>query len=483
MPTQEKASVSEDHQRVLVVDLDGTLLRSDLLIESSFACVAENPFSFFFSLLKTLTRGRAQLKAVIAQTVRIDPAQLPYDNRIISIIEEARATGRKIYLASANNERFVENIVRHLGLFDGWFASTNSENLSPQLKADRLVEEFGLNNFDYISNDRADLAVWKASRKAFYVGPSHPVDRGLDIIHPSVTVIAQQKVGLRPWIKLLRVHQWSKNFLVFLPLVAAHQFEVSSFLIAVGAFLTFCLTASAIYIINDIVDLDADRKHPSKKLRPLAAGTVPIRAASLMAPVMLILSITSAIALGYHFSLVLFAYVLITTAYTFFLKKKMMIDVVTLAALYTMRVIAGAAAISVVPSEWLLAFSMSIFTCLALLKRYIELAARADGDLPDPSNRNYRKSDLGIVAALAAASGFNAVTIFALYISSNTVRQLYTQPRLLWLICPILIYWIGRILFMAHRRLMSDDPIVFAMKDWNSLLAAGLAGAIMIAAM
>lgn len=481
MSIEEKVSASANHQPALVVDLDETLLRSDLLIESGFACVAENPFNLF-SLLKALARGRAQLKAAIAQTVSIDPAHLPYDHRVISIIEEARAAGRPVYLASASNERFVENIARHLGLFHGWFASNDSENLSPQIKADKLVAAFGLNNFDYIGNGRADSTIWEVSRKAFSVGSSHAVDGGLNIIDPSAAVIAPQKTGLGPWIKLLRVHQWLKNLLVFLPLVAAHQFEARSFLAAVGAFFIFCLAASAIYIINDIVDLDADRKHPSKKLRPLAAGTVPTRAALLLVPALLLVSVTSAIALGYQFGLVLCAYVLLTTAYTFFLKKKMMIDVVALAALYTVRVIAGAAAINVVPSEWLLAFSMSIFTCLALLKRYIELAARADADLPDPSNRNYRKSDLGIVAALAAASGFNAVTVFALYISSNTVRQLYAQPHLLWLICPILIYWIGRVLFMAHRRLMNDDPIIFAMKDWNSLLAAGLAGAIMIAA-
>ena len=481
MPIEEKVSASANCQPPLVVDLDGTLLRSDLLVETGFACVAENPFSLF-SLLKALAGGRAHLEAVIAQTVSIDPAHLPYDDRVISTIKEARAAGRKVYLASASNERFVENIARHLGLFHGWFASSGSEHLSPQIKADKLVEAFGQNNFDYISNGRADLAIWKVARKAFSVGASPAVDRGVAIIDPSAPVIAQQKTGLGPWIKLLRVHQWSKNLLVLLPLVAAHQFEARSFLAAVAAFFIFCLAASAIYIINDIVDLDADRKHPSKKFRPLAAGTLPIRAAFLLAPVLLLVSVTSAVAMGYQFWLVLCSYVLLSTAYTFFLKKKMMIDVVTLAALYTARVIAGAAAISVAPSEWLLAFSMSIFTCLALLKRYVELAARADADLPDPTNRNYRKSDLGIVAALAAASGFNAVTVFALYISSNTVRQLYAQPQLLWLICPILIYWIGRVLFMAHRRLMNDDPIIFAMKDWNSLLAAGLAGAIMFAA-
>lgn len=460
MPTKVKMSPTYDRQPALVVNLDGTLVRSDLLIESGFACVAANPSNIFI-LLRALAGGRAQLEAAVAQTITIDPTHLPYDQRVISIVEEARAAGRPTYLMSASNERFVEAIARHLGLFDGWFASNGSNTASSQARADALADKFGVKNFDYVDSNRADFGVGQ---------------------EPALTITAQLKAQLRPWIKLLRVHQWSKNILVLLPIVAAQQFDAGSLLAAITALLIFCLAASAIYIVNDIVDLDADRKHPSKRFRPLAAGTVPIRAALLLAAVMLLLAVTSAAALGYQFTLVLLTYISLTTAYTFFLKKKMMIDVVTLAALYTMRVIAGAAAIAVVPSEWLLAFSMSIFTCLALLKRYIELAARADADLPDPSNRNYRKSDLSIVAVLAAASGFNAVTVFALYISSTAVLQLYAHHQRLWLICPILIYWIGRALFMAHRRMIDDDPVVFAVKDRISLLAAGLAGAILVAA-
>jgi 4-hydroxybenzoate polyprenyltransferase len=287
---------------------------------------------------------------------------------------------------------------------------------------------------------------------------------------------------VRPWVKLLRPHQWAKNLLVFLPLLAAHKFEREALLASLTAFVVFCVAASAIYIINDVADLDEDRKHPTKRRRPLAAGEVPIRGALILAAILLVLSAIFAAALGYQFGIVIAAYILLTTAYTFYLKKKMMIDVVTLASLYTLRVIGGAAAALVMPSEWLLGFSMCIFTCLALVKRYIELATRIDADLPDASNRNYKKSDGPIVAALAAGSGLNAVTILALYISSDNVRHLYGQPAFLWLICPILVYWLGRILFMSHRRLMNDDPIVFAMKDANSLLVAVLIGATLLAA-
>jgi 4-hydroxybenzoate polyprenyltransferase len=209
---------------------------------------------------------------------------------------------------------------------------------------------------------------------------------------------------------------------------------------------------------------------------------VPVIEALIIAALLPVIALVGAFVVSPWLLAVLLGYLLLATAYSFVLKRKMMIDVVTLALLYTIRVIGGAAAISVPLSEWLMGFSMFIFTNLALIKRYVELASRLDAGLPDPSNRNYRKTDLEIIAALAAASGFNAVTVFALYISSDTVRQLYRHPIALWLICPILMYWLGRALMMAHRRLIDDDPILFALKDWNSLAALCLIGAILIGA-
>jgi 4-hydroxybenzoate polyprenyltransferase len=279
------------------------------------------------------------------------------------------------------------------------------------------------------------------------------------------------------------VHQWAKNLLVFLPLLTGHWFTRVAIAHAVEAFVAFSVAASAIYIVNDLVDLGADRKHPSKRRRPLAAGTVPLRAALLAAPALLILAITLSFSINKLFAAVLCTYLALTTAYTFVLKRKIMVDVVALAALYTLRVIGGAAAIGAVPSEWILGFSMFIFTAMALVKRYVELAAKIDAGLPDATDRNYRKSDLSVIAAIAASAGFNAVTVFALYISSDTAKQLYRHPHALWLVCPVMMYWIARALIVAHRRAMHDDPIVFALKDRNSLLAFGLIGVIMFVAL
>jgi 4-hydroxybenzoate polyprenyltransferase/phosphoserine phosphatase len=465
----------------LVVDLDGTLVRSDLLVESAFAHLGSNPRRVV-SLLSAIRRGKAALKAEIAAETEIDVSHLPYDEDVVSLIRQRRAAGSQVYLASASNERYVRAVAEHLALFDGWFASNEKENLTSGLKARRLVEAFGNGGFDYVGNGRADLAVWNVAHRCIAVRASPGVQSKLRDIDPRAKVLENTKGRTRAWIKLLRVHQWAKNTLVFVPLVTAQRFDLVAFGQAIGAFLAFSLVASAIYILNDLVDVDADRKHPSKKLRPLAAGTVDITRAMALVPALLAVGLAGALAIAPALAAVLLAYVSLTTAYTFVLKRKMLVDVLTLASLYTIRVFGGATAISVPMSEWLLAFSMFIFTALSLIKRYIELTARIDKDLSDPTNRNYRKSDLDVVAALAAAAGYNAVTVFALYISSDVVRPLYRHPEVLWLICPILMYWLGRALLMAHRRLMDDDPIIFALRDWNSYVALAAIGLVLIGA-
>ena len=400
----------------------------------------------------------------------------------MSLVRNAREKGRPVYLASASNECYVGGVADHLGLFDGWFASAENENLSSSAKARRLVEAFGEQGFDYIGNDKADLAVWSKAKRRLAVEPSPSVRAALKAMDADAFVLETPAGGLRAWIKLLRPHQWAKNALVFVPLFAAHRFDLEAVVYVIIAAVAFSLAASAIYILNDLVDIDADRRHRSKRLRPLAAGTVSVNKALLAAPVLLLVAFGVGLLVSPWFAAVLLGYAALTTAYTFYFKRKMMVDIVALASLYTLRVIGGAVAISASPSEWILAFSMFIFTSLALIKRYVELAARLDAALPDPTNRNYRKSDLAVLGAMAAASGFNAVTVFALYISSDTVHRLYRHPQALWLICPILMYWVGRALMMAERRLMDDDPLLFALKDRISLAAFALIGLIMIAA-
>ena len=263
----------------------------------------------------------------------------------------------------------------------------------------------------------------------------------------------------------MRVHQYAKNALVFVPLLTAHAFTPEALLQSILALLAFSLCASSVYLLNDLLDLAADRAHLTKRRRPLASGMIPLMDGILAVPVLFLASLAVAIVVSPTFLGVLLGYFALTTAYSLVLKRKMLIDAVALALLYAFRVVGGAVAINVAISEWLIAFSLFIFMALALVKRYIELSSLLDRSLPDPSNRNYKTGDLPIVAALAAASGFNAVTILTLYLSSDAVHSLYNHPQLLWLLCPVLMFWFGRVLLMAHRRLMHDDPIVFALRD------------------
>ncbi len=318
-----------------------------------------------------------------------------------------------------------------------------------------------------------------AARTDYVFGPLPSASLGAANV---VRIATRRGASIRQWIKLLRVQQYVKNTLVFVPLATSHHFTFGAIAAAALAFVAFSLCASAVYIVNDLVDVHADRHHPKKRFRPLASGALPTWPAAALSLLLLAAAAATSLSISVQFAEALAGYFGLTTAYTFVLKRKMFIDVVALSLLYSLRVIAGGVAISVPVSEWLLAFSMFIFTTLALLKRYVELTRRIDAELVDPGNRNYQVGDIGIVAALAAAAGFNAVTVFALYISSDSARQLYAQPQVLWLICPLLMYWIGRALLMAHRRHMDDDPIVFAIKDQPSLVILGLVGALALIA-
>ncbi len=463
----------------LVVDLDGTLIKSDLLVEALFEAVGNRPASLV-SLLSALLGGKAHFKDILARAVTVDPGSLPYDEAVLGLVHDAVAAGRPVYLASASNERFVAAVAEHLGIFAGWFASDSATNLSGRNKARVLAETFGEGGFDYVGNDAADLHVWAVASKGIAVRAPARLTRELASL--GVLSLGSPKPSLRAWLRLFRVHQYAKNALVFVPVLAAHKFEAGPFLDSFLAAVAFSLCASSVYILNDLVDLAADRAHPTKKNRPLAAGTIPVWHALVVLPILVGCAFALAAFVSLPFLGILLLYFALTNAYSLWLKKKMMIDVVTLATLYTLRIIGGATAIGVIASEWLLAFSMLIFACLALIKRYVELATRLDRDLPDPTNRNYKLGDLPIVAALAGAAGFNAVTVFALYISSDTVHRLYRHPQFLWAVCPILMYWVSRMLMMAHRRLVHDDPIVFALQDRVSIIAGGSILAVMLAA-
>jgi len=482
--TPGETHVSQDASAdvaVLVVDLDGTLIRTDMLYESYFSAATEG-INHHWSTLGALLRGKAPLKSYLAAIGKVDCSLLPYNSDVLDLIREAKTQGRRIYLATASDRRHADDIAAYLGLFDDVFSSDGVINLSGEEKARKLIEVFGNRGFDYVGNGDVDLAIWSHARSAYVVGNSVALIRKIESLGIPAKSIATPKPSLRIWLKALRVHQYAKNVLVFVALLTAHDYQFHFLVRALLAFVAFSLCASSVYLLNDLVDLHADRQHPTKQKRPFASGTIPLADGMMAIPLLLVLAFFCAIMVSFLFTAVLTAYFGLTLAYSLTLKRRLMVDIVVLALLYTTRVIAGAAALPVVPSEWLLAFSMFIFTCLALVKRYVELALRIDKELPDPSNRNYRLIDLPIIGALAAASGFNAITIFALYVSSPAVKDLYRHPDLLWLICPILLYWLSRMVILAHRRVVDDDPIVFALRDRNSRICAGFMIAIVLLA-
>jgi 4-hydroxybenzoate polyprenyltransferase len=475
------SNASDALSRPLVVGLEGTLVRSDLLIETALCELSRNPLSLI-DLCMTLMQGKAALKRRLAESAALDPSALPYDEAVLARIRKAKSEGRPIYLASASNQRLVEAVADHVGLFSASFASVEMDNLPTESQTRRFEIEFGERGYDYIGKDAADLQVWAKAAQAIAIRAPAAVTRHLAQQGIEVEHLPAEPPTWRTWVKLFRVHQYVKNALVFVPLILAHQFSLDLIARAILAALAFCLCASSVYVLNDLVDLQADRQHPTKRHRPLASGAIPLLYGILAVPLLFMASTLIATFVSFMFLAIVLGYFVLTTAYSFLLKRKMLLDVIALATLYLIRLVAGAVAVQVAFSEWLLAFSMFFFMALALIKRYVELAVCADLDLPELKNRNYKRGDLDVVGALAAAAGLNAVTVFALFISSDNVHFLYRRPLLLWLICPVLLYWISRALMMAHRRLMDDDPIIFALRDRNSIVAGAIIALIFIAA-
>lgn len=465
-----------DIRRPLVVDLDDSLISSDTLFEAAFAAVSRNPLDLF-RLLLALRHGKAALKRAAAQRGRFDPALLPYDEQVLALIRKARSEGRKVFLATAADAAIAHAIADHLQLFDGVFCSDGSHNLAGPNKAQALVAAFGRGGFDYIGNGMADLAVWREAGGRIAARATPAVVRALQDIDPQAMLLPREPASLRVWLKLLRVHQYAKNALILAPLFTAHAFAAGSFGLAALAIIAFSMAASGVYVLNDLMDLQADRAHRTKRLRPLASGRIPLKYGMAAVPILLLSGLGLAATVSAAFLGVLVVYLAATTLYTFWLKRKLLVDVVALALLYVVRVVAGAVAIDVPISHWFLGFALFVFTCLALIKRYVECAAQGRKGAGTLRNRAYTAEDADTLLLLAAAAGFNAVTVLALYISSETVRQVYRTPELLWLLCPIMTYWIARVVLLARRGEVHDDPIVFALKDRGSFLTLALIAA------
>lgn len=462
----------------IVVDLDGTLIHSDILVESGFAFLKSFPHKFYKPLQWLSSGGKPALKSQLAEHVSIDVTTLPYNPQVIAWLEEMRSAGRTVVLATASHESFARRIADHLGIFERVFASDEHVNLSSHRKRDRLVAEYGEKGFDYVGNSHDDIAVWKSADRAYVVNPDAGVVRAAGKGKNVEQIFENRPPSHRVWAKALRLHQWLKNLLIFVPLLAGHRLDSPRIIgVALLAFLAFGLCASSVYLLNDLLDLQDDRHHPVKCKRPLAAGTLPLLWGLGLCPVLLSVAFAIALAfLPWHFSAVLLGYYVLTLAYSLALKRRVMVDVVTLAALYTTRIIAGAAAISIHLTFWLLAFSMFFFLSLALVKRYTELYSTLKAGREKARGRGYLSGDLSVVSSLGTSSGYISVLVLALYIQDTHTAALYRHPQYIWLACPLMLYWISRTWMIAHRGIMHDDPIVFAARDRVSLIVVALCG-------
>ena len=418
----------------LCVDLEDTLFRGDPLLESVMLLVKQNPLYLFY-LPFWLLRGKAFLTVALAARVKLNPAGLAYDRELVERLQAERRAGRGIWLlCTSANEQLAAAVASHLGLFDGVLVRD----------AERLAGHFGKGGFEV----------------------AHPVSGSRKI---------------RAAIRALRPHQWAKNSLVLVPLLAAHLVsDLQAVLAALLAVAAFCLCASSVYILNDLLDLEADRAHPRKSQRPFASGELSIAVGLTLSPALLALAIVITSFLPIRFWLVLAAYYGLTSAYSFFLKRFLLVDALALAGLYTLRIIAGAAAIDVPLSFWLLLFSVFLFLSLAFVKRFAELDALQRQQRLRAAGRGYYVEDLSALQSLGSSAGYMSVLVLALYINSPEIEALYHRPKLVWTLCVLMLYWISRVWMMAQRGHMHDDPVVFALKDRQSL-AIGVCAAITMA--
>ena len=466
--------------QALCIDLDGTLLRSDLLYESLLALLASNPL-YAFLIPFWLLQGKAALKRELAKRVTLDPAILPYDERVLQLLRTTAQRPR--VLCTASDRLLVEPIARHLGLFEEVMASDGSHNLAGRKKADALVQRFGAGKFDYAGNSNVDLLVWKFSGSALVINAPDSLAARAAKVTQVRSHLPAEKGGLMAWIRACRLYQWLKNLLVLVPLLTAHRFmEIGAVADALLAFLAFSLCASGVYLLNDLLDLAPDRQHPRKRTRPFASGNLPLLQGLIVAPLLTLSGFALALLCNVEFALVLVGYYILTLSYSLKLKRVVMIDVVLLAALYTVRIIGGVVAIGGELSFWLLAFSMFTFLSLALLKRYTELESALSSGKEQAIGRGYAVADLPLIQSLGAAAGYIAVMVFALYINSPESLVLYSHPKILWLLCPVLLYWMSRVWVIAHRGEMHDDPIVFAATDRTSQVVGAVGLAIVLAA-
>jgi 4-hydroxybenzoate polyprenyltransferase/phosphoserine phosphatase len=474
------AETSDSPNVPLCVDLDGTLVKTDLLWEAAFLLIRKDP-SALLSFPIWLAKGIAAFKYEVARRAVPNCELLPYREEVVALINQARAAGRQIILVSAAHELIANKVAEHLQCFSEVIATRGSINLKAENKRAALEQRFGRKQFDYVGDARADLPVWGAARQGFVVTNRRQLFQAAQAV-TSASEIKPAPNFLKALAPAMRLHQWSKNLLIFVPIIMAHEIaNPRVFAKGALAFLAFSLVSSSVYLVNDLLDLEADRAHKIKRRRPLSAGELNIGNGFILAALLLLAGIFLAFFAGLPaLGTILLGYFGMSFAYSCYFKRIVMMDVLVLAGFYTLRIFAGSAATNIRISVWLLAFSMFFFLSLALVKRCSELIEDASGM---SRSRGYLSADRPQVAALGVASGIVSVLVLVLYVMNPEVTVLYRRPSVLLFICPLLLYWISRVWILTTRGLMHDDPVIFALRDWPSYLVGILAGLAMYLAL
>lgn len=468
-----------DERSPLFVDLDGTFVKTDMLFESFLVAVRSNIlllFMCFFWLIK----GKSYLKHQLAKRVDITTKTLPVNKGFYRFLQHEKEKDRKIILATASDEKFAKSFCENYSLFDSYISSNSGVNLKGEAKLSKIKELS--ERFSYAGNSKDDFVIFKHSEESYLVNPDHR-SRSLASKQPVTQIFDDNPSGLKVWLKQLRVHQWLKNCLIFVPLLTTGEFTNPQFVaLSLLGFVSFCLLASATYIVNDLVDLESDRGHVRKRNRPIAAGDVSLISAKLVAVMLFGLAFILASTINSQFVLVLITYLVVTLFYSLKIKRHIGVDVITLASLYTIRIIAGAMILGIHASFWLLSFSMFIFLSLALLKRCAELKSLAEQGKNMTLGRDYNYNDYPVVLGFGTSSAMLAVLMFCFYLNSGLIANQYQQPDVLWIILPALCYWLMRMWIKTHRGEMHDDPIVYSISDKGSMVIIGFIGMVTVLA-
>jgi len=479
--TREAVAAAE----FLCTDLDESLLLVDSFWESLLALVGKHWWYVFLIPFWSL-RGKAALKHEIARRSGLNAAHLPYRTELVEFLRREKSSGRKLVLATGADVTIAGTVADYLGLFDHVLASDGTANLTGAKKREAIEQLLGVRKFDYVGDSWKDLPVWKVANHAILVDPSRSLSRSVKTVDPDCEVI-ERGVGPRaPLWKALRPHHWVKNLLVFVPIVMAHDInQIPKLLHLLAAFAGFSLCASGVYILNDLFDLEADRLHPEKKSRPFASGDVPVLAGLSLLPLLFAAGFAiAAIYCPIRFLEIILIYAAATTFYSIYGKRIPVVDVLLLTALYLLRILGGGVAAGVAVSPWLLAFSMFFLLSLAFTKRHAELTNQllSKSEQPIISKRDYQISDKDLVQQFGVTSGYLSVLVLALYINGREVTALYRHPQWIWLACPMLLFWISRVWFLANRGKLHEDPVVFAAMDPLSYALGGLLLLILFAA-